>query len=104
MESQKSSLRQIIYERIDILLRQAASALRAGEPNYAKRYVYLARRLSMRYNCRMQKSQRALFCKSCGMPSVPGLNTKVRLRKRQKAAEHLCSCGGKKQFKYCKAK
>jgi ribonuclease P protein subunit RPR2 len=100
MDSKQGSLRQIIYERIDILLSAAASALRKGDEKYAKRYVFLARKLSTRYNCRMGRADRARFCKSCGMPSVPGLNTKVRLRKREKTAEYLCSCGAKRGFKY----
>ncbi len=100
MGEKQGSLREIIYERIDILLSLAAHALKKGDAKYARRYVFLARKLSTRYNCRMRPSDRARFCKSCGMPSVPGLNTKVRLRKRQKAAEYACSCGATRRFKY----
>jgi len=100
MAERPGSLRELIYERIDILLNLAAAALRHGEEKYAKRYVYLARRLSARYNCRMRKEDRARFCKSCGMPSIVGMNAKVRLRKRTRAAEYLCSCGAARTFKY----
>ncbi|MEM4633621.1 MAG: ribonuclease P Rpr2/Rpp21/SNM1 subunit [Candidatus Anstonellaceae archaeon] len=96
----KQSLKSIIQERIDILLNAAISCMKRKEYYYAKRYVFLARKLAMRYNVRMSKSQKALFCKSCGMPSIPGFNLKVRLRKRKKSAEYLCSCGAKRSFKY----
>jgi ribonuclease P protein subunit RPR2 len=97
---QKGSIRQIVYERIDILLPLAASALRKKDEKYAKRYIFLARKLSTRYNCRMDRARRAKFCKSCGLPLVPGLNVKIRLRKRTKTAEYLCSCGRAVRFKY----
>ena len=98
--AQKQGLRELIYERIDILLSLAAAALKKGDEKYAKRYVFLARKLSTRYNCRMTRQQRAKLCKECGLPLVPGLNVKVRLRKRTKSAEYLCSCGSSIHFKY----
>ena len=97
---QKESLRAIIYERIDLLLTLAQSALRKGDEKYAKRYVFLARKLSARYNCRFTHTERAKFCKKCGMPRLIGKNTTVRLRKRTRIAEYLCSCGEKSGFKY----
>lgn len=100
MAEKSGPLREIIYERIHILLGLAAKALRKNDEKYAKRYVFLARKLSTRYNCRLSREDRMKFCKSCGMPSIIGLNTKVRLRKRTKAAEYLCSCGESRHFKY----
>lgn len=52
-----SGMRQIIYERMDILLSLAAAALRKGDEKHAKRYVFLARKLSTRYNCRFSPGQ-----------------------------------------------
>ncbi|MEM2137892.1 MAG: ribonuclease P Rpr2/Rpp21/SNM1 subunit [Candidatus Anstonellaceae archaeon] len=98
--AQNLPLREIIYERIHILLELAAKALRKKDEKYAKRYVFLARKLSTRYNCRLQPEDKMKFCKSCGMPSVLGLNTNVRLRKRTKTAEYICSCGSSRHFKY----
>ena len=95
-----NSMRQIIYERMDRLLSLAAAALRGKDEKYAKRYVFLARKLSTRYNCRLPPKDRVRFCKSCGLPSVVGLNTKVRLRKRARVAEYACSCGAKRAIKY----
>jgi ribonuclease P protein subunit RPR2 len=98
--AQQEGIREIVYERIGILLTLSERALQQGEGKYAKRYVYLARKLSTRYNCRLPKKDRMRFCKSCGMPRVPGLNTKVRLRKRTRTAEYACSCGKTAGFKY----
>jgi RNase P subunit RPR2 len=94
------SIRKIVYERIGILLSLAEEALRKDDARHAKRYVFLARKLSTRYNCRFSKADRARFCKSCGMPRIQGLNTKVRLRKRTRTAEYACSCGKAVGFKY----
>jgi ribonuclease P protein subunit RPR2 len=98
--AQQQSIREIVYERIGILLTLAETALRQGDGKHAKRYVYLARKLSTRYNCRLPKKDRMRFCKSCGMPRVIGKNTKVRLRKRTRTAEYACLCGAKAGFKY----
>ncbi len=93
-------VRKIIYERIDILISLAAKALRKNDKKHAKRYVFLAKKLSTKYNCRMTRQQRMKFCKKCLMPRIMGLNTKVRLRKRTRTAEYSCSCGAKTGFKY----
>jgi len=93
-------IREIVYERIGILLPLAADAFRKGDLLHARRYVFLARKLSTRYNCRLSPRERAKFCKGCGLPLVPGLNCKVRLRKRTKSAEYACSCGKAARIKY----
>jgi len=98
--AQQTGIREIVYERIGILLTLAEKALRAGDEKHARRYVFLARKLSTRYNCRFPKKERARFCKSCGMPRLVGKNTRVRLRKRTRMAEYLCSCGETAGFKY----
>ncbi len=97
---QKEGVRQIVYERIGILLPLAHSALKKGDEKHAKRYVSLARKLSTRYNCRLSPKERAMFCKKCGFPSVPGKNVTVRLRSRTRRAEYACSCGHVARFKY----
>ena len=98
--AQKEGVRQVAYERIGILLPLAQSALRKGDRRHAKRYVSLARKLSTRYNCRLSREDRMRFCKSCGMPRLIGINTRVRLRKRMRIAEYSCECGSKVGFKY----
>jgi len=96
----QQGVRAIVYERIGILLSLAEKAARAGDEKHARRYVFLARKLSTRYNCRLSRADRARFCKGCGMPRAIGGNTRVRLRKRTRTVEYLCSCGRKAGFKY----
>ena len=98
--AQQMGVREIVYERIGILLTLAEKAMREGDEKHAKRYVFLARKLSTRYNCRLPKKDRMRFCKSCGMPRIIGKNTRVRLRKRTRTAEYACSCGKTVGFKY----
>jgi len=98
--AQQIGIREIVFERIGILLTLAEKALREGDEKHAKRYVFLARKLSTRYNCRLPKKDRVRFCKSCGMPRIIGKNTCVRLRKRTRTAEYACSCGKTVGFKY----
>ena len=96
----REKLRDIIYERIDILLYLAEDALKRNDEAHARRYVFLARKLSTRHNCRLTSLDKVRFCKSCGIPMVVGLNTRVRLRKRTKTAEYRCGCGKSTHFKY----
>lgn len=93
-------VREIVYERMGILFSLAADALRRKDERHARRYVFLARKLSTRYNCRLSSRERSKFCKGCGLPLVLGLNCEVRLRKRTKTAEYLCSCGHAARMKY----
>lgn len=99
-EKRGGSIREIVYERIDILLYLAEDALKRADLPHARRYVFLARKLSTRHNCRLQMVDKVRFCKSCGLPMVVGLNAKVRLRPRTKTAEYRCGCGGSRHFKY----
>jgi len=98
--AQPAGIREIISERIGILLTLAEKAMREGDGKHARRYIHLARKLSTRYNCRFSKKDRMRFCKGCGMPRIIGKNTRVRLRKRTRTVEYLCSCGRKAGFKY----
>ncbi|MCX8194673.1 MAG: RNAase P [Candidatus Micrarchaeota archaeon] len=96
----QGGIQELIRERIDILLSMACRALKEGKEVHARRYVFLARKLSTRFNCRLSPRQKALFCKKCGVPLVAGLNASVRLKKRRRSAEYRCSCGASRYFKY----
>ncbi len=63
-----------------ILLDEARKAAGAGNGARAKRYVFLARRLGMRYNVSMPSPHRRWLCAACGAYLVPGKNASVRLR------------------------
>jgi len=73
----------IAKERIDILLGLAEKNFRK-KPERARRYVELARKISLRYNVRMKKEQKRKFCKKCNSLLLPGSTSSVRLDSKRK--------------------
>jgi ribonuclease P protein subunit RPR2 len=73
----------IARERVVILLDEARKAAGSGKRERAKRYVFLARRLGMRYNVSMPATHRRWLCAACGTYLVPGANASVRLRRQR---------------------
>jgi len=69
---------EIAKERIQILLHLAEKEF-GRNLNRSIRYVELARKISLRYNVRMDKLQKSKFCKRCNSLMVPGLTSSVRL-------------------------
>jgi len=74
---------EIARERIDILLDLAEKEFRK-KPERARRYVELARKISLRYNARMKKEQKRKFCKNCNALLLPGSTSSVRLDSKRK--------------------
>lgn len=73
----------IAAERIEILFEEARKAALAGKRDRAKRYVFMARKMGMRYNVSIPGVHRRWVCLSCGAYLVPGANASVRLRPRR---------------------
>lgn len=72
MDSQR-----IARERCGKLLKMAREAY-AAEPSLAKRYVLLARRISMRHRISLGNEE---YCKKCDTIFIPGVTLKTRLAK-----------------------
>ena len=70
--------KDVARERIDILMRLAVSETKAGNKERARRYVFIARRIGMKTKVPMPADTR--YCKHCGIPLVPGITSRVRLR------------------------
>ncbi len=70
---------KIAKERIAILFDEARKVA-ATEPDLARRYMKLAKRIAMRYNVRLGKL-RMRFCKHCYSFFLPGKTCSVRLEK-----------------------
>jgi len=64
-------------ELIEHLLSLAEEATKNGEKDAAYRYVYLAKRTSMKHRVRIGERKRWI-CK-CGAYLVPGINCRVRV-------------------------
>lgn len=74
--SQKA-LADIGSERIGKLLALAEEAVHQNNPDRARRYVDLARRISAKTQVPLPRQY--AICKSCGIPMLPGVNCRVRL-------------------------
>ena len=69
----------IAKERIDILFSEAEKAALSGRMDRANRYVYLARKIGMRYNVRLPGKYRMHYCRKCDSFLMPGVNAEYRL-------------------------
>jgi RNase P subunit RPR2 len=74
-------MRRIARERIDILFAEAGERASKGQPQLARRYCAMARRISMRYNVPLGSRYRRSYCRRCGAHLLPGRNCTVRLRR-----------------------
>ncbi|MBI4399502.1 ribonuclease P protein component 4 [Candidatus Micrarchaeota archaeon] len=93
----KGLIRQVVKERIGILLDLARKELKNHEDR-SKRYIKLIKKLVTRYNFRLPKAIKRRFCKKCNTIWVHGYNLKVRLRSKSKFIEYICNCGYKRRF------
>ncbi|HEV2449623.1 MAG TPA: hypothetical protein VGU43_04335 [Thermoplasmata archaeon] len=75
-----SEMIQIASERIHRLLALAESESRRGPSALPDRYVRLARRIGTRYNVRVPKGYRELYCRGCSAFWVEGRTVRTRLR------------------------
>jgi len=58
-----------------------ADKIFSKSPRLANRYVLLARKLAMKFNISLLKSQKRKFCKHCYVYLKPGVNSRVRIHK-----------------------
>lgn len=95
---------ELASERIAILFHEALSASKAGRYDRANRYVFLARKLAMKYNVKLEKEFRRKFCHKC-YHYLHGKNIKVRTNPKTKAVEITClDCKHVNRFPYLKEK
>jgi ribonuclease P protein subunit RPR2 len=71
---------RIAGERINHLLALAEVESRKGPSGLPDRYVSLARRIGTRYNVRVPKGYRELYCRACSAYWVEGRTVRTRLR------------------------
>ena len=96
----RSAVRTIAGERIDILLRQARKML-DRDPKLSKRYVELARKISMRTKVRIPSSEKRYLCKGCGTILIPGRNARVRVLSGNPRIVITClSCGTLRRYPF----
>jgi ribonuclease P protein subunit RPR2 len=71
---------RIARERVSDLFALAEREARGHHLDLADRYVTLARRIGMRYNVRLRREYRELYCRSCSAFWVEGRTVRTRLR------------------------
>ncbi len=87
----KASVRDLILERMHILIQNAISNARKN-PELAQRQADLAKRLSTKHRIRMPYELRMNFCKKCKKFLVPGYTSRIRIgRSNVKSIRITCS-------------
>ena len=96
-----ADVKKIVRERIIYLFRQAETAFKEGRGDLAKRYVSIARKLSMKNKISMPKEVKRSFCKECGAFWVQNTTVMKRLKKKDKRIIYTCLvCGACKRVPY----
>ncbi|MDG6220031.1 MAG: hypothetical protein QCI38_01115 [Candidatus Thermoplasmatota archaeon] len=93
----KKDARRIARERMDILFELAREAKLSGEEERARRYVWLLRRIGMRYNVSVPRRYKIYMCKGCNSFLISGSNARVRLDK-SRIRVHCLSCGQVRRY------
>jgi RNase P subunit RPR2 len=91
-EKMKQRRQGIALERIALLLSMAEKQALLGNDRLASRYLYLARKINMRYNVPMPQGYKLVFCKHCGTYLVPARNSRTRLT-GGKITRYCTKCG-----------
>lgn len=101
----RRAIQRIVAERIEKLF-QMAEANAEEHPDRARRYVELARKLSMKNKVPIPRKWKRRFCKKCGAFWIPGRNLVVRIKPRpQPHVEYIClECGARYRFPYLREK
>ncbi len=91
--------KKIAKERIVRLLKLAEEEARRGNYERASRYVWLARRIGMKYNVRIPRRLKRRICKGCLSFMIPGVNCRVRVS-RGRIVITCLRCGRVKRIPY----
>ena len=92
----RSDITSIAEERISKLMRMSEYQASCGDMDLARRYVDIARRISMRTKTKIPKEH--IYCKACLTPMAQGTFT-VRLRSH-KVIMRCAECGTVKRIPY----
>jgi ribonuclease P protein subunit RPR2 len=101
----KAESQKIAQERIEVLFNEADSAAKEGNLSRANRYIFLARKLSMKFGVKLNREQRRKFCHKCYKYLQPGKNLSVKINPKTQSVEYLCKdCGTITRYPYIREK
>jgi len=99
--SQKKELQKKIVQRhIDSLFRLQQKEV-LEDFSLARRYSFLIRRISMKFNHHLPREIKRSYCKYCKTPLVPGRNCRVRVQ-RGKVIYTCFECNKQTRIPYVK--
>jgi len=75
-----NQIRKLAFESITNLFSQAELRFKKNI-ELSDRYVFLARKIAMKYKLKMPKALKMRVCKHCYKYLIPGVNCRVRLNK-----------------------
>ena len=76
-KKKSENFKEIARERIKILFEQADLRFKENA-DLSDRYVFLARKIAMKYKVKIPRELKRRFCKHCFKFLVPGVNSRVR--------------------------
>lgn len=104
---------KIAKERVAILFREAVALFSekneqisdSEKHKLANRYVFIARKIAMKFNLKLPSELRRQFCHKCYHFLVPGRNARVRTNAETQCVEWKClDCGNVNRFGYSREK
>lgn len=89
-----TTTKRIAMQRIQTLF-QLAREIHHQDPALAQRYVDLARKIAMAAKVRLPREYRRQVCRHCKSFILPGVNSRVRIKKRREphAVITCLNCG-----------
>lgn len=100
----KKMIRKIALERIKTLF-DLAERYYLSNKELSKRYLQIAKRISMKSNTPIPKKLKRKYCRKCYNFLIPGKSAKVRIDSKKKVVEYTClECGRIYRYGYSKEK
>jgi len=90
--------KDIAEERMTILFAKAAEASKKGELDSADRFIELARKIGMKYNVRIPRKYKRVYCKHCYSYLSPSKTSRSRTNAQKRRVEVTCLKCKKRMF------
>ena len=79
----KAVIKKIAQHRIEELFKLAKEYTVNNDIEKSRRYVYLAKRISMKSNFKIPTPLKRQICANCNAFLIPGINCRVRIKRRR---------------------